>query len=252
MSFQKRSRPRRELGELADALAVRVGIEPGRVDEHGRDARGPGADDVHVVDVADVDGRRGRGAGAIERNLKEARIRLLDLLEERVEHDVHQRRESEAIERAMERAVRVGHDDQLQAARAQRRERLRDAGRHELPEVVLLVVFVELGQRLRGRVRERHAGGRQHEVEVRPPALCVVRRLDRLAGVDLLLGVGLRRGQRLGRDADAALPQGVRDADPVRKHEHAARVEEHGLEHGASLTAARQRSFTTSVPTICG
>ena len=145
---------------------------------------------------------------AIERDLKEAGIRLLDLLEERVEHDVDQRREPEAIERAMERAVRVGHDDQLQPARAQRRERLRDAGRHELPEVVLLVVLVELGQRLGGRVRERHAGGRQHEVEVRPPALCVVRRLDRLAGVDLLLGVGLRRGQRLGRDVDAALPRG--------------------------------------------
>src|SRR6478736_6815717 len=79
------------------------------------------------------------------------------------------------------------------SARAEHRERFRNAGRHELPEVVLLVIAVELGERLGRRVRERHAGGRQHEVEVRPPALRVVRRLDRLAGVDLLLGVGLRR-----------------------------------------------------------
>jgi hypothetical protein len=69
----------------------------------------------------------------------------------------------------------------------------------------------------------------QHEGEVGPAALLIVGRLNRVAGVEPLLGARLGGGELRRGDADAVAAERLADARPIRIDEHAARVEEHGL-----------------------
>src|SRR5207237_1106395 len=96
-----RVQDRRRGGAVAHTPAT-AGIH-----QHGADARAPGADDVHGIEVADVRGVRRLDPGAGQRALKEAGIRLLDTLLLRVEDEVEITREPEIVEDALDRAVRI-------------------------------------------------------------------------------------------------------------------------------------------------
>src|SRR5262249_61812982 len=65
-----------QLGERADAEAVGFGIQISDVEEDGRDARIPRADDVDVIEIADVNGLGGGRTGAREGDLEISRIGL--------------------------------------------------------------------------------------------------------------------------------------------------------------------------------
>ena len=91
------------------------------------------------------------------------------------------------------------------------------------------MIGMELGERRVGRRRAGHAARAQHEVEVGPAALLIVRHLNGGAGVELLFLAWLRCGEVGGGHADTVAPERVADACPVRVDEDATRVEKHGL-----------------------
>src|SRR5882672_8724183 len=102
-----------------------VRVETGGVDEPGLEAGGARAHDVHVVEVPGVQRRLRTRARALERELEDARIRLLDALVKGVDQHVEMPRQIQTSEVLSERAVRVGDDDEAMTGRAQARERVR-------------------------------------------------------------------------------------------------------------------------------
>jgi hypothetical protein len=99
------------------------------------------------------------------------------------------------------------------------------------------MVVTQLVERRSRVLRERNAGLGQNQIEEQPATARVVRRLDRTADIELALGVRLGCGQRVSRDADAVPPHRFADPRPVRKHEHAAGVEENSLEGHVRILA---------------
>src|SRR5262245_45304923 len=67
-----------QLPERSHAHAVCVRVQPSLIEQHRTDAGGARADDVDVIDVANVDRRLAFGAASHERDLEKPRIRLLD------------------------------------------------------------------------------------------------------------------------------------------------------------------------------
>src|SRR5437867_12989781 len=98
--------------QRADPCAVGLRIQIRHVEQHRLNARGARAEDVDVKEIADVNRRRRLRADAIQREMKEPRIRLLDPFVARVEERVDRVSESQPSEHAMQRAVRVGQNDQ--------------------------------------------------------------------------------------------------------------------------------------------
>ena len=88
---------------------------------------------------------------------------------------------------------------------------------------------MQRGERGGGRVVQRYARFGQHQIEVGPPALLIVGGANGVAGVDPPLGARLGGGERDHRDADAGRDERIAHARSVGVDEHAARVEEHGL-----------------------
>ncbi len=215
-----------KLWQRADANAVRFGIEPSSIEQHRRDAGGPRADDVHFVEIADVDRGVRVGAASLHRDLEEPRVGLLDLLDVRVEDAPHALGEAEPLGERRHRAVRVRHDHELQTEVAQCAEGGHDVTRHVVPQIEFLVVAVQLGERIRRGSAERHLRAFEDHLEIEPPALLVVGGVDRRRAIELPLGVRLGRGECRGIDVNTALAQRGGDAIPIRKHEDAAGVEE--------------------------
>ena len=90
-----------------------------------------------------------RGAAALQRDLEEPRVGLLDLLVVGIQHviDVAVRPSRARCARSVPFAFDTTVS--LQAPRAQRVERRQDVVGHELPQVVRDVVGVQLGERRR-------------------------------------------------------------------------------------------------------
>ena len=81
--------------------------------------------------------------------LEEPRIRLLDAFVVGVEDDVERARQPEPIEGAMQRAVGVGKHDQAAAAGAQRGQGRQHLIRDRLPQIVRLMIRMQIGERAR-------------------------------------------------------------------------------------------------------
>src|SRR5262245_1001554 len=77
-----------KLPERADARAVHLGIQIHRIEEQRVEPRCTGALDVDPVEVADVKRRLRARADALEGQLEQAWVGLLDALEMRVQHQV--------------------------------------------------------------------------------------------------------------------------------------------------------------------
>ena len=101
-----------------NAGTVGVQPQPGLVQQHPAQARSTGADDVDVIEIADVNRRLLPGAAARQGDLEESRIRLFDAFVGRIEHVVEPRSQSKPIHVRAQRAVGVGDHDQPQSARA--------------------------------------------------------------------------------------------------------------------------------------
>ena len=86
---------------------------------------------------------------------------------------------------------------------------------------------MQLRERRRRRVRQLDARFGQDEVEVGPSALLVVGGLNGLAGVEPLLGARLGVREDTVGHVNTMPGKRLADADPVRKYEHAARVQKH-------------------------
>ena len=136
----------------------------------------------------------------------------------------------------MERAVRVRHDDQVQAERAKAFERGRDIGGDRLPQVLRRVVRVQLGEgRFSGR-SELDACFGEDQVEVHPAALQICRPLNRVAEIEASLRARIGRGQRDCVDLHAVARQRIADARPIWEHEHAAGIQKERLDrHRSSI-----------------
>jgi len=91
------------------------------------------------------------------------------------------------------------------------------------------MVGVQLRERGGSRVAEFDARFGQHEIEVGPASLLIVGRANRVAGVNPFLGQRLGLGHPLGLNVDPTPRQRVTDPVPVRIDEHAASIEEDGL-----------------------
>jgi hypothetical protein len=77
-----------QLRERSDPRAVGVAIQIADVQQHGLDACRARADDVDVKEIADVDGRGGSRADAIEGDLEKSRIGFFDAFVARIEQRV--------------------------------------------------------------------------------------------------------------------------------------------------------------------
>jgi len=100
-----------------------------------------------------VNRRSGVRAAALERDLEQPRIGFLHAEIAGVEDAVHVTAQAEAVHVRAQRPVRVRHDRRPKPARGERFEHRDDPVRNELPEILLAVVLVQLGQRGGGRVR---------------------------------------------------------------------------------------------------
>ena len=126
-------------------------------------------------------------------------------------------------------AVGIRHHDEPQPACAQRRERGTNLGGCRLPQIGLLMIRVQLDERGSRGLAQRDGRLVEDEVEIGPAALLIVGRLNDVARIEPLLRARLRGRERRGRYVDAVAAQRVADALPVGPDEHAAGVEEHGL-----------------------
>ena len=188
-----------------------------------------------------MQGRLGPGAGSLEGDPEEARVRLLDALDLRVEDVVEEAREAEPVEHLRHRPVRVRDDDELQAARAQALEAGDDLRGHVLPQVVIAVIGAELDD---GRVDgggAREAGLLEQQVEVEPAALGVARHLRRLGRVEGALREEVRLRERIGGHGHAVTLQRLADPYPVGVDEHPAGVEEERLERAHETDTSSPR-----------
>jgi len=122
-------------------------------DGPGIDFWGSRAGDVNVIEVADVDRGVRLGARSFQRAVKKTRIGLFDAFVVRVEERVEAAAQPEAIEGVAQRAVGIRDHRELETARAKRGKRRPDLVRHRFPQIELLVIRVELGQRRRRRLR---------------------------------------------------------------------------------------------------
>src|SRR4051812_5577507 len=129
-----------ELEKRPNTRTVVVGVEVRDVEENAADSRTPRADDVHVVQVADVHHPPRLGRRTRERDAEDARIRLLVADLRRVDDVVDVWREADAIERGAEPPVRVRHHDETEAEGAQPLQRRDRLVTHVLPEVLARVI----------------------------------------------------------------------------------------------------------------
>ena len=141
-------------------------------------------------------------------------------------------READPIHVCAERAVGVRHDDEREPVRPKREERGPHAVGNELPEIVRLMVGMELDQGRRGLRRLGNAGVFEDEVEEQPPSARVSGRADRPLVVELFAGARLRARELVGSDVYIVVGKRRFDPCPVREEENAAGIEEDSLEHG--------------------
>ena len=98
------------------------------------DAGAARAEDVGMIEVADVQRALGDGARVRERVKEDPRVGLLEAGQRRV-HDVRQVGTQAGLDQALlDGAVRVAHDDQAQAQRLQAGERVGHARHHAAPQ----------------------------------------------------------------------------------------------------------------------
>src|SRR5207247_8560870 len=92
-------------GEVTGHVAVSWTPKASRVEEDGAETRAAGAQHVHRVEVADIYGLVGGHAGALEAQVKDLRIRLLDAHDEAADDEVERVPETGAVEERASRAV---------------------------------------------------------------------------------------------------------------------------------------------------
>jgi hypothetical protein len=93
--------------QRSDPLDVVPAIEVVRIDQDGAQPRVLCADDVNVIQVADMERRLGRAACPFADDVKEAGIGLLDPFDVRVADCVEERCQADALQHPVERAVGV-------------------------------------------------------------------------------------------------------------------------------------------------
>ena len=130
--------------------AIDFFVESTLVEQHAANARAAGANDVDLVEIPDVDGRRRVGAGLLQCDLKQARIRFLHTFFERIQDVMKVPIDRQPAQDVAEPSVGVRDDDELQTPRAQRFKHGGNVRRHVLPEVLARVIVVQFRQR-RGR-----------------------------------------------------------------------------------------------------
>ena len=172
-----------------------------------------------------MDRRVAAGAALRQRNLEKARVRLLDPLVGRVQDDIEPRGHPNPIQVRPQRTVGVRHDDEPQAAAAERFQRRQHLVRHVLPEIPGGVIRVQVGQRRGGSVGTADAGIRQDQVEEQPPPARVRRPANDFEIVELAPGLRIRGLQRLGRTTTPYFAERLGDAPPVRVEKDATCVE---------------------------
>ena len=212
------------------------GLQVGLVEQHAAQAGVARADDVDVVQVADVNGRFARGAAALQRDLEEARVGLSRPPRRRnparSRTSVSGRADPGARAACRSRSTRPS----ASGPRAQRVERR--AGRHR--------ARTPTGCSRRDRRAARRAppsvaservtpACSRIEIEEQPAAARVGRRADDLAGRRAAPRMRFGSGQRRRRDADALPGERVTDAVPVGKDQDAAGVQEDSLEGHARI-----------------
>ena len=178
---------------------------------------------------------------AIERNLKDCGSGFSTPSSQESITISHERAQTQAIHVPAQRAVGVRDDHQREAALLERGQRRPDFVGHQLPQIVGLMVGVELGEGRRGLRRSRNAGLLENQIEEQPAAARIRRRRDRAAVVELSSRVWLRLRKRR-RGGGHSLPrQCFRDAMPVGEDEDAASVEKDSLQHVSMIAGRRSR-----------
>jgi hypothetical protein len=187
------------------------------VEQHGAEAGRTGANDIDLVHVAYMNGRLGLSRAPLQRDLKDPGVRFLDTHVTRVDDAGDERAEADPIHVGAQCSVRVRHDRQREVSIAQGRQRRPDVVGNQLPQVVGLVIGVQLRQRVGGRSRSLNAGMLEDEVEEQPASPRIGRGADCLAIVELFASDGFRTCERGRRDGDAAARERFADLGPVRK-----------------------------------
>ena len=100
----------RNLVQCPDPCDVVAAVEAVRVHERGAQAGALRADDIHVIQVTNVQRRLGASAGALQDDLEEARVRFFGALDAGITDGVKVRRQPEAVEGAVQRAVGIRSD----------------------------------------------------------------------------------------------------------------------------------------------
>jgi hypothetical protein len=166
----------------------------------------------------------------VEGDPEEPGIRLLDTFHEGIADAMEVLGQPQTVEGKVKDAIRVRHDNQLEAESTKARERGRDIGGNRLPEIVLGVVGTQLTHRRRGSFSRVDTGRLEHHLHVHPRTL----RIGGLAIpdplVDLELDSRLCGREGVGGDRQAMPAQRVSDPRPVRKDQDAAGIQEERFE----------------------
>jgi hypothetical protein len=87
----------RKLVQSADTHAVPVGVDARWIEQNRLEARTPGAHDVDLVEITDVNRRLAAGTAPFQRDLEEPTVRFLDLLHVRVKDGIEIGRQSQSV-----------------------------------------------------------------------------------------------------------------------------------------------------------
>jgi hypothetical protein len=183
--------------------------------------------------------RLGPAPAALHGDLEQARVGLLDALIVRVQGQVEVAGQVQALQHRVESPVGVGDHHPLRRERRESLQALARAAAEPLPEVVLGVVGVDLGQGLGGAGPRPHPRALQDQIHVEPAPAPVRGARHRAGRVEAAAGVGVGGLERRRLHPDAAARERGAHPLPVGLDDDAARVQEEGFERGAHGVASR-------------
>src|ERR1700678_4124608 len=129
---------------MPNLLVLDPRIAPMLIDQTRLDSRRPRTFDVDRINIAGKFHFVGSGAEALERDLKNPRVRLRDADDMRIDYHVEVRRQSESLCVGFYLTLSIRHDREFVARRLERLQRLERARLHDAPKRGLAMYRAEL------------------------------------------------------------------------------------------------------------